>query len=471
MSHRPIFDLKIRGGVTAGEEWIHDGDAPIAQLQHAVVEQPEQNLRYFNKNPRPILLRSMVLIPGQRPLVDGVHLYWNLGGNIITTDVIDVQVKGRGTERLQLSVITADPGGVATSRRVVEISYDDATGSYVYDVTCHLDLHAPETFDRPGAEQHVFEYSDPWFSDIPASTVAFDGAWRAMGYDRLLAQPASSDAAWQMPLNHMATGLPLPAVYAPDSYFTLADADGTEPSPAFQLVGETAGRTRIGVCNWGYDIHLASRYDREDLYHPITERFRVRTCPPAMTETMRTTAAPVPAVVYGGFEELPAYQRHSSFAVGQKLNQPAGDPGPWPWLPEGDGAEWCHNTGRDDDHSLKIQRTTTGVTTWSMDREGEGAFTQRWRAATGLRVRIWVRTQQLTGRGACLSLRWIIFNVPERYPEITTQYLTGDQDWTRLELTIQGPPPPEASAVSIILRQDGIGSSWFDDIDVEVLPT
>ena len=126
--------------------------------------------------------------------------------------------------------------------------------------------------------------------------------------------------------------------------------------------------------------------------------------------------------------------------------------------------------GHVDDHSLKIQRSTAGVTTWSMDREGEGAFTQRWRTTTGLRVRIMVRTHNLQGRGACLSLRWIIFNVPERYPQITSDYINGDQDWTRLELTIHGPPPPEASAVAIILRQDGVGSSWFDDIDVEVLP-
>ena len=86
-----------------------------------------------------------------------------------------------------------------------------------------------------------------------------------------------------------------------------------------------------------------------------------------------------------------------------------------------------------------------------------------------MRVSVWVKTRDLVGRGACLGLRWIIFNVPERYPIRVTDYVRGDADWTQLRLEITGPPPPEASAVEISLRQDGVGSSWFDDIEVEVL--
>ena len=468
MTHSPSFDLKTRGGVTAGPEWIHDGDQPIAELQHVEVEQPEQNLRYFNKNTRPILLRSLSLAPHQKPLVDGVHLYWVLGRDIITSDVVDVSVEGRGSGHLRLTVITADPGGVATSRRIIDITYDEEDGSYVYEFACHLELHAPETFDLPGVESHSFEYSDPWFTDIPAPTIEFDGAWSGRGYDRLLAQ-STDGSAWQMPLNHLATGITRPEQFAADSYFVLADATDTVPSPAFQFVGASAARTRVGVCNWGYDIHLAGQYSRDELYSDISERFRVRLCPPPVVQKMRQTAPRPPAVEFGGFDELPAYERLSSFSRGQKLNESAGDPGPWPWLPQGEGADWCHDTGRSDDHSLKIERERSGVSLWSMDREGEGAFTQRWRQSTGLRVSVWVKTRDLVGRGACLGLRWIIFNVPERHPIRVTDYVRGDADWTQLRLEITGPPPPEASAVEISLRQDGLGSSWFDDIEVEVL--
>lgn len=58
MGHQSRFDVTTRGGVTAGQEWICDGDEPIARLEHVVVEQPEQNLRYFNRNLKPVVLRD-----------------------------------------------------------------------------------------------------------------------------------------------------------------------------------------------------------------------------------------------------------------------------------------------------------------------------------------------------------------------------------------------------------------------------
>jgi hypothetical protein len=47
--------------------------------------------------------------------------------------------------------------------------------------------------------------------------------------------------------------------------------------------------------------------------------------------------------------------------------------------------------------------------------------------------------------------------------------LQGTTDWTRLTAQILGPAPADVSAVEIVLRLDGIGTVWFDDIDVEVL--
>ena len=460
------FDLETRGGVTAGEEWICDNGEPIARLERVVVEQPEQNLRYFDRNLRPVVLRDLRLSPGGRPLVAGTQLFWNLDGHIITTELIDVTIQGRGTDRLTVAVTTADPGGVATSRRVLTITRDEDLGSYVYDFACHLDLHSPEVFHRPGVEQVSFEYSDPWYCDVPAPTVAFGGAWSAHGYTHLLAEPADG-TVWQMPLNHMATGIPSPRSFREGGLFVLASDPGH--NPAFEFPGDTAARTSASVCNWGYDIHLSSRYGAGELYEPICERFRIRLCPDEKVAQLRSRAEPVPPVEYAGFRELPRYERRSSFEKPLRLDEPAGELDPWPWLPAGDGAEWCRDHGRGDDCSLKIHRETAGVTEWSMDREGEGAFTQRWRENTGFRASIWVRTEALSGRGACLALRWIIYNHPERYPLVCSERLTGTRDWTRLTVEIRGPSPPEVSAVEIVLRQAGAGTSWFDDLEVEVL--
>ncbi|MCY3737941.1 MAG: hypothetical protein OXG13_16140 [Gemmatimonadaceae bacterium] len=466
MGRRSRFDLETRGGVTAGEEWICDNGQPIARLERVVVEQPEQNLRYFDRNLRPVVLRDLRLSPGGRPLVAGVQLFWNLDGHIITTELVEVTVDGRGTDRLTVTVTTADPGGAATSRRVLAITWDGELGSYVYDFACHLELHSPEVFHRPGVEQVSFEYSDPWYCDVPAPTVAFGGSWSAHGYTHLLAEPADG-TVWQMPLNHMATGIPSPRSFREGGLFVLASDPGH--NPAFEFPGETAARTSASVCNWGYDIHLGARYGADELYEPICERFRIRLCPDEKVAQLQGLAEPVPAVEYAGFDELPRYERRSSFDKPLRLDAPAGELDPWPWLPAGDGAEWCRDLGRSDDCSLKIRRRTAGVTEWSMDREGEGAFTQRWRENTGFRVSLWVRTEAVSGRGACLALRWIIYNHSERYPLVCSERLTGTRDWTRLTVEIRGPSPPEVSAVEIVLRQDGPGTSWFDDLEVEVL--
>ena len=75
----------------------------------------------------------------------------------------------------------------------------------------------------------------------------------------------------------------------------------------------------------------------------------------------------------------------------------------------------------------------------------------------------------VTGRGASLGLRWILYNQPERHALSRSTRVQGTTDWTRLTAEIHGPVPDAVSAVEIVLRLDGAGSVWFDDIDVEIL--
>ena len=143
MSHAPHFTFRQHGGVCAGDTWIYDGEEPIARLENRVVEQPEQNLRYFDGNPKPVNLRDLKLAPGGRPLVCGVQMYWVFQHRVLaTTELLDIQADGQESDRLTLTVTTADPGGVATSRRSLLLTYDPHIESYVYDFQCHLDIHS-----------------------------------------------------------------------------------------------------------------------------------------------------------------------------------------------------------------------------------------------------------------------------------------------------------------------------------------
>lgn len=469
MPHQPCFNFRTHGGICAGEQWIHDRDVPIARFRHDRVEQPEQNLRYFNKVLEPIELRDLRLRPGDRALFAGIQLYWKMGP-VITTELIDLEIQGQGSSALRLIAVTRDPGGVATSRRMVTITYDAELDSYIYDMTAHLEIHSPEVFDTPEARvvgaTVQFEYADPWYSDIPAPSVDFSGHWDKR-YSRFLAE-AADGSVWQMPLNHMATGIPSPQALLRDGLLVLASEPGA--NPAIEFVGTTADRSGVSVCNWGYDIHLTARYALDELYAPIAERVRLRLCDDEKVVLLGQRAAHVPPVVYAGFTELPLYERCSSFAKELCLNRPApGETDPWPWLPAGEGASWCRDYGRSDSCSLQISRRSSGCTEWTMDREGPGAWTQRWTSGTGFRACCYIRTVEVHGRGACLALRWTLYNTPERYPLICSERVTGTHGWTRVQVTLPGPPPPAVSGVCIILRQDGSGTSWFDDFELEVL--
>ena len=467
MAHQSRFTFCTHGGVCAGEQWLYDGDEPIARFQNDIVEQPEQNLRYFDHVLKPVELRDLKLTPGGRPLIAGAQLYWKLGP-IATTELLSVDIEGQETDCLTLTVVTRDPGGVATSRRVLTLTYDADLDSYVYDFQAHLQIHSPEVFDSPGENQgHMrFEYCDPWYRDIPAPSTESDGMWPKR-YSHLLAEPADG-TLWQMPLNHMATGIPSPQSFKRDGLFLLGFDPGN--NPAFEFVGDTADRTSASVCNWGYDIHLLARYAPEELYTPLCPHFRIRLCPNERVEEMMASAEPVPQIEYNGFTELPLYERSTSFAHGLNLRQPTPDPtDPWPWLPEGEGAEWCKDKGRSDEFSLKISKDTPGSTEWAMNREGDGAWTQKWTPSIGFRITAYIKTENVDGRGSFLAVRWAVFNYPERFPYICSQKLIATHDWTRVEVEIHGPPPLDISAISIILRQDGSGTTWFDDLEVEIL--
>ncbi len=467
MAPRCRFALRTLGGACAGEQWLCDGEAPVARLWRETVVQPEQNLRYFNQVLKPVELRDLRLTPGGPPRFAGAQLYWKMGP-VITDQLVAIETHIEGDDRFTLEVITRDLGGVATSVRWVTLSWDAVQGSYQYDVRAFVTLHSPEVFDRPGTEdqEHRFEYCDPWYSDVPAPSVPFAGRWPKR-YQRLLAEPADG-SVWQMPLNHMATGIPSPRQFAPDGRLVLADEPGA--NPAIQFVGQTAARTAIGVCNWGYDVHLSAGFHRDELYRPLALHFRFSLCPDADVARLAAAAAPVPPVVYNGHDTLPRYERHSSFATAMPLAWPSdGDTDAWPWLPAGDGAAWVDEGGRSDGFALRICRTRDGASEWRMEREGDGAWTARWTAAIGFRVSVWARTAEVTGRGACLALQWTVYNRPEPYALHCSRRLTGSRDWTRLVVEIHGPPPPDASAVTLVLRQDGAGTTWFDDLDVEVL--
>jgi hypothetical protein len=185
-----VFRLKTLGGACAGPQWLCDGDEPIARLvTDAPVGALEDNLMFTinptaqPKNPRPIMLRDMKLRPGGRAMLSGMQLYWELDGDnhitVVTEVVRSVDVQGQGTDKLTLTVVTEDTYRVVTSTRVVSVARDAATGGYCWDVEARLRFNCPESFLPAGftapAVTGCWQYCDPFWMDIPAPSVAFEG--------------------------------------------------------------------------------------------------------------------------------------------------------------------------------------------------------------------------------------------------------------------------------------------------------
>lgn len=108
LAHTPYFTWKILGGVVNPEQWIFDGDIPVAMYEQRFIEQPGENLLFFDGVPKPPLLRHLKLTPDGKPLVEGMQLYWTLiHRNIITDRLVDLDIEGNGSERLKVTFITA----------------------------------------------------------------------------------------------------------------------------------------------------------------------------------------------------------------------------------------------------------------------------------------------------------------------------------------------------------------------------
>ena len=462
-NHRPEFYWKVYGGVVNPQQWICDGDIPLAMFEQRTIEQPEENLRYFNGIPKPPQLRYLRLKPDGKPLVNGVQLYWVMKTRAMQTDILkDIRVKGQGTERLEVTFITSDYHGVALSTRVLTLTYDSEMESYIYDFKCILEFSDPEFYR---GKTMNFEFSDPWYTDCPGPAIEFTGMWKKR-YRKLVYE--SQDGTVQaIPLNHFTTSHKGNIRLKRDGLFVAVyESDG---NPAFQFVGDTAEKSGIGVCWWGYDIHFSRHVTPDEYDSPIVTRFRIFDCPGKKAYELSKNAVirPLGSNEWGGREEYPIYERKSAFNKGIRLDSVYDGPiDPFPWQRVGEGPEWDKTFGRNDKFSMKLIHKEKKFSRWqTFQGDGQGYWAEPWNPCKGYRVSCWIKTNNVEGNGATLALQYHIPNEPQHYPINTDRKLTGTGNWTRLELEM-GPPPPEAGCLMIMLQLDGSGTAWFDDLEV-----
>jgi len=80
------------------------------------------------------------------------------------------------------------------------------------------------------------------------------------------------------------------------------------------------------------------------------------------------------------------------------------------------------------------------------------------------RLSAWVRTRGVTGVGAYLRVREVFYNWRDEYATHRSKALTGDNDWTRIELEFQPGPGDPFGVPGLVV--EGRGTAWFDDLEM-----
>lgn len=463
--YTPKFSWRVLGGSVTPEQWIYDGDNPIAMFENRTIEQPGLQLMFFNMSSKPPALRHLKLTPDGNPMIEFVQLYDKFSP-ICTDKLVGLDVKGQGTDKLVVTFTTEDAFKVATSTKVLTLSYDNEKGSYVYDINGNLKFNSPEFLN---GSSFGFEYLDPWFVGCPGPAVKFPGMWDKR-YQSFVYEDKDGGVKI-FPINHFVTSYKGPFKLKQNGIFVTAyEPDG---NPAIQLIGDTADKSSMSICWWGYDFHFTRSGSADELFAPINYHYSLFQCPDAVVKDFLkkgiTTA--MPDNEFGPLKEYPIYERISSFDKGLRPDGFfKGDTDPFTWTVKGNGAEWDKTFGKTDKFSLKISKKETGLTRWStMMGDGEGYFTEPWTPNNGFKISCWVKTDNVAGRGSTLAIQYFVPNSPQRYPVIAAKRITGTADWTKLEVEIgpNGPVPPEVGCISIYLQQDGSGTTWFDDLEVK----
>jgi hypothetical protein len=80
------------------------------------------------------------------------------------------------------------------------------------------------------------------------------------------------------------------------------------------------------------------------------------------------------------------------------------------------------------------------------------------------RLAAWVKTQGLQDGGAYLQADDVFFNWEDVKATRRTEKLSGDHEWTRLEVDFT--PSPRDPLLLIKLCVEGTGAAWFDDLEL-----
>jgi hypothetical protein len=230
-----------------------------------------------------------------------------------------------------------------------------------------------------------------------------------------------------------------------------------EMNPFVEMI-ETSGPIFFATCSEWYDQHIAMKApqtkEADGLYH-LRAQYRLLSVPGAAARDLEAVAAERDGVTgesrFAGFLQNKVNDFETFVPHGQVYNGPI-----WQHINATEGP--AHSGKR----SIAVGGPGPGKVKAALPIGGGppiyGESGKRYRLAA------WVKTQGLDDGGAYLQADDVFFGWDDVEGTRRTKKLSGDHDWTRLE--VEFTPSPRDPFLLIKLCVEGTGRAWFDDLEL-----
>jgi hypothetical protein len=221
---------------------------------------------------------------------------------------------------------------------------------------------------------------------------------------------------------------------------------------------ETSGPVFFATCSEWYDQHIVMKApqtkEADGLYH-LRARYRLLSVPGAVARELEAMAvAREPATGESGkagFLQNKVNDFETFVPYGKMYNGPI-----WQHI---NATEGPAHSGK---KSIALRGPGPGKVKAASPIGGGppiyGESSKRYRLAA------WVKTQGLKDGGAYLQADDVFFNWEDAKATRRTEKLSGDHEWTRLQVDFT--PSPNDPLLLIKLCVEGTGAAWFDDLEL-----
>jgi len=228
-------------------------------------------------------------------------------------------------------------------------------------------------------------------------------------------------------------------------------------NPFVEMI-ETSGAVFFATCSQWYDQHIAmkapQKKKKDGLYH-LRAKYRLLSVPGAVARDLEAMAVDRDGATgeskFAGFLQNKVNDFEAFVPHGKMYNGPI-----WQHINATEGP------ARSGKRSIAVGGPGPGKVKAASPIGGGPAICGE--SSKRYRLAAWVKTQSLADGGAWLQVDDVFFNWQDVKATRRTKKLSGDHDWTRLEVDFT--PSPNDPILLIKLCVEGTGRAWFDDLEL-----